>query len=189
MKGKIIIISAPSGCGKSTIIGRLFERGDLNLQFSISATTRSPRGEEKHGVDYYFLTEEDFRARIAGGEFLEFEEVYPGRFYGTLRSEIDRITGEGANMVLDIDVVGAVNVKKMFGDEAVSIFIMPPSVDALRERLVGRGTDSPESIEARIGKAEHEIGYAPQFDHCVVNDVLETAVDDVDGIIREFTRK
>lgn len=189
MKGKIIIISAPSGCGKSTIIGRLFERGDLNLEFSISATTRQPRGEERHGVDYYFLTEEDFRTRIAGGEFLEFEEVYPGRFYGTLRSEIDRITDQGNNIVLDIDVAGAVNVKRMFGEEAVSIFIMPPSVEALRERLVGRGTDSPEAINDRVGKAEQEIAYAPQFDHCVVNDILETAVDDVDAIIRNFIKR
>lgn len=186
MEGKIVIVSAPSGCGKSTIIGRLFAEGDLDLQFSISATTRQPRGEEQHGKDYYFLTEEDFRSRIAAGEFLEFEEVYPGRFYGTLRSEVDRITSAGSNVILDIDVAGAVNVKRIYGDRAKSIFIMPPSVEALRERLLKRATDSAEAIEARVGKAEHEIAYAPQFDCRVVNDDLDTAVAEVDSIIRKF---
>lgn len=187
MEGKIIIISAPSGCGKSTIIGRLFERPELGLQFSISATTRSPRGNEQHGREYYFLTEEEFRRRIDANEFIEFEEVYAGRFYGTLRSEIDRITNDGKNVVLDIDVAGAVNVRNMFGDRATSIFIMPPSIDELRRRLEQRATDSPEAIDARVGKAEHEIAYSPRFDHCIVNDDLDTAVDRVDGIIRHFT--
>lgn len=185
-KGRIIIISAPSGCGKSTIIGRLFEKPELNLSFSISATTRAPRGEEVNGVDYYFLTEEEFREHIAKNDFLEYEEVYPGRFYGTLRSEIDRLTSQGRNVMLDIDVAGAVNVKRMFGDEAISLFIMPPSLDVLRDRLVGRGTDSAEAIRDRLGKAEHEIGFAPQFDRQVINDDLATAVSEVESLIRCF---
>ena len=188
--GKLIIISAPSGCGKSTIIGRLFERDDLNLRFSISATTRAPRGQEKHGVEYYFLTEEDFRTRISRGEFLEFEEVYAGRFYGTLRSEITRLEDEGFNPILDIDVAGALRVKKMYGpDEALCLFIMPPSVDELRRRLEGRATDTPEAIASRVAKAEHEISFAPQFDVTVVNDDLDKAVDEVHDVIRAFLDK
>ncbi|MCM1111296.1 MAG: guanylate kinase [Clostridium sp.] len=185
-EGKILIVSAPSGCGKSTIIHELFDRGDLDLQFSISATTRQPRGSEQNGVEYYFLTEEEFRSRIAAGEFVEYEEVYPGRFYGTLLSEINRITGEGHNVILDIDVAGAVNLKRRFGDRAMSVFIMPPSVGELRRRLVGRGTDSPEAIDARVGKAEKEISFAPQFDHTVVNDRLDVAVEEIHTLIRDF---
>lgn len=189
MSGKVIIISAPSGCGKSTIIGRLFERGDLNMRFSVSATTRPPRGQEQDGVEYYFLTEEDFRARITAGDFLEYEEVYPGRFYGTLRSEVDRMMDQGVNPILDIDVAGALRVKKIYGDRALCLFILPPSTGELRRRLEGRATDSPEAIEARVAKAEHEISFAPQFDVRVVNDDLDTAVGEVHDAIARFVER
>lgn len=184
-KGHIIIISAPSGCGKSTIIKAIMERSGLDLQFSVSATNRAPRQGEEHGVSYYFLTDDEFRRHIADGDFIEYEEVYPGRFYGTLRSEVDRTCGEGHNVILDIDVKGGVNVKDIYGTQAVSIFIMPPSIDALRERLVSRGTDSPEVIDERVGKAAYEITFADRYDFVVVNDDLATAVDEVERIMRE----
>lgn len=186
MSGKVIIVSAPSGSGKSTIIGRLFDKGDLNMRFSISATTRAPRGEERNGVEYYFLNENEFRSRIAAGDFLEYEEVYPGRFYGTLRCEVDRMMADGTNPILDIDVAGALRVKDVYGDRAMCLFIMPPSVSELRRRLEGRATDSDEAIEARVSKAEKEIGYASRFDVCVVNDNLETAVREVHDAIETF---
>lgn len=185
-QGKIIIISAPSGCGKSTIINAIMSDGrDRDIGFSVSATNRPPREGEKHGVNYYFLTPEDFQSHIDNDDFVEYEEVYPGRFYGTLKSEIERITGDGHNVLLDIDVKGGVNVKKMYGDRAVSIFIEPPSIDALRSRLEGRGTETPESIADRVGRAEMELGYAPRFDHRVMNDVLARAVASVASIIDE----
>lgn len=186
---KIIILSAPSGCGKSTIIGRLMERGDLNLAFSISATSRAPRGTEKHGVDYYYLTAEEFRRRIDAGDFVEYEEVYPGRFYGTLRSEIDRITSGGSNVVLDIDVKGALNVKRIYGDRALTLYIVPPSIDELRRRLEGRATDAPDVIEERVGKAAYELTFAPQYDCSVVNDRLDDAVEEAHRIIKDFIER
>ena len=186
-KGKIIIISAPSGCGKSTIINALLKRGEIDMQFSVSATNRPPRDGEVHGVNYYFLTDDDFKKAISQGDFVEYEEVYPGRYYGTLKSEIARIVDGGHNVVLDIDVKGGVNVKRMYGDEAVSVFIQPPSVEALRSRLVGRGTETEEAIEQRVARAEFEIGYAPQFDHTVVNDDLTEAIENVSRILKEFT--
>ena len=186
MTGKIIILSAPSGSGKSTIINALLERGEIDMQFSISATNRQPRGEEKHGVNYYFLSDDEFRSSIENDAFVEFEEVYPGRFYGTLKSEIARITDSGHNVILDIDVKGGVNVKKIYGDKAISIFIQPPSIEALRSRLTGRATDSPEAIEQRLAKAEYEISFAPEFDCIVVNDNLEKAINEVDCRIKEF---
>lgn len=189
MAGKIIVISAPSGCGKSTIINALFKIGDIDMQFSVSATSRQPREGEVHGVNYYFIPEDEFRARIATGDFIEYEEVYPGRFYGTLRSEIDRITGAGHNVILDIDVAGALNVKKLYGDDAMTLFIKPPSVETLRQRLIGRATDSPEVIEERVGKAEYEIGFAPEFDCRVVNDDLDVAVSQVHDLIISFVDK
>ena len=185
-QGKIIIISAPSGCGKSTIINELLRRGDIDLEFSVSATSRPPREGEKHGINYYFLTEEEFRQAIAEGKFVEYEEVYPGRFYGTFRSEVERKCAEGHNVVLDIDVKGGVNVKKMFGGRALSLFILPPSVEELKRRLEGRGTDSPEAIAERVGKAEYELSFAKDYDKKVVNDNLDEAVDQTEKIIKEF---
>jgi len=188
-KGRIIIISAPSGCGKSTIINALLERGEIDMQFSVSATNRSPRAGERHGVNYYFLSDDEFRRAIEADEFVEYEEVYPGRYYGTLKSEIRRIVESGHNVVLDIDVKGGVNVKRMYGDEAVSVFIQPPSVEALRRRLEGRGTESAEAIDQRVARAGFEISFAPQFDHTVVNDNLAEAIDNVSDILKDFTSR
>ncbi len=186
MEGKLIIICAPSGSGKSTIIGRIINDEQLRLAFSVSATTRPRRGEEVHGVDYYYLSEEEFKKHIENDDFAEYQEVYPGRFYGTLKSEIARINADGKNVVLDIDVLGGMNVKKIYGDHALSIFIAPPSIEVLRERLVKRGTDSMEDIERRISKAEFELGYADKCDHMVINDDLETAVAEVHHLVDTF---
>ena len=186
MEGKIIIISAPSGCGKSTIINAILAQGDIDMQFSVSATNRLPREGEKHGVNYFFLTDEEFKTAIKQDAFVEHEEVYPGRFYGTLKSEVERICSAGHNVVLDIDVKGGVNVKRMYGNRAISIFIMPPSVEELRRRLVSRATDSPEVIEERVGKAEYEIGFAPQYDCRIVNDDLAIAIADTRKAILDF---
>lgn len=186
MIGKIIVLAAPSGCGKSTIINALVKGGDLNLGFSVSATTRAPRDGEADGVHYHFLSEEEFRRRIAAGGFVEYEEVYPGRFYGTLRSEIDRLTGEGFNVILDLDVNGALNVKKMYGKQAMTVFIEPPSVEELRRRLESRGSESPEAIDTRIARAEYEISRAPEFDSRIVNDKLDEAVGRTHDLILSF---
>lgn len=185
-RGKLLIISAPSGTGKSTIINELIKDDTLRLEFSISATTRSPREGEIHGVHYYFLTVDDFKQRIAGEEFAEYEEVYEGRFYGTLKSEIERIMAHGNNVVLDIDVKGALNVKRLYGNQALAIFIQPPSIDVLRSRLLGRATDSIEEIDRRVAKAATELSYAPRFDRIVVNDVLDVAVEDTRTLIKDF---
>ena len=184
--GKLIIISAPSGAGKSTIIGRIMQDESLRLAFSVSATTRPRRGKEVHGVDYYYITPDQFRQMIENDELVEYQEVYEGRYYGTPKSEVERITGMGKNVVLDLDVLGGVNVKHLYGDRAISIFIQPPSVEVLRQRLINRGTDSMEDIKARIAKAEFEISIGPQFDHTVVNDDLETAVHEVHDLIADF---
>ena len=189
MEGKVIIISAPSGCGKSTIINAIQERGNVSMEFSVSATNRAPRTGEQDGVNYHFLTTEQFNDLIARNAFVEYEEVYPGRFYGTLRSEVENRCAAGHNVILDIDVKGGVNVSRMFGEKAVSIFIMPPSIEELRRRLEGRGTDAPEVIDQRVGKAEYEISFAPQYDHRVVNDDLEKAVLQTEKIILDFLRK
>lgn len=188
MAGKLIIFSAPSGSGKSTIINYLLQQ-NLNLHFSISATSRLPRGEEKDGVEYYFLTPDEFRARIQAGDFLEYEEVYTDKFYGTLKSEVERILSAGNNVVFDVDVVGGCNIKKYYGDRALSVFIQPPSIETLRERLVSRGTDQPEVIEDRIRKAEYELSFAPQFDVVVINDVLEKAQAEALNVIKSFLEK
>lgn len=185
MSGKLIIFSAPSGAGKSTIVHHLLNR-NLNLEFSISATSRAPRGVEKHGIDYYYLTPDEFRQKIDNQEFLEYEEVYANCFYGTLRSEIDRITSQGKNIVFDVDVIGGLNIKKEFGDRALAVFIAPPSIEILHKRLVGRGTDAPEMIEKRIGKAEFEMSFAPQFDVVIVNDDLDKSKAEAEEIIRKF---
>ncbi len=187
-RGKLIIFSAPSGSGKSTIIQSLLDK-DLNLTFSISATSRAPRGSEQHGVEYYFISPDEFRQRIANGEFLEYEEVYAGKFYGTLKSEVERIIDSGRNVILDVDVVGGVNIKRFYGEQALSLFIQPPSIEVLRERLNSRGTDAPEVIADRIAKAEYELSFAPQFDTIIVNDVLEVAQQTAYQTIREFIDK
>lgn len=160
--------------------------GKRDLQFSVSATNRSPRPGEVDGVNYYFLTDDEFRSRVASGQFVEYEEVYPGRFYGTLRSEIENRLEAGHNIILDIDVKGGVNVKEQFGDYAVSIFIEPPSIDELRRRLEGRATDAPEVIDQRIARAEYELTFAPRYDYCVVNDDLATAISETEKIIDSY---
>lgn len=185
-KGKLIVVSAPSGCGKSTIIGSIMDEGNLNLTFSVSATNRAPRTGEEDGVHYHFMSTERFREAVESGEFIEWEEVYPGRYYGTLRSEVDLQLSKGHNVILDIDVKGAVSVKKIYGDEALTIFIQPPSIEELRRRLVKRGTDNEETINTRVGRAEYELSFAPQFDTRVVNDNLEKAIAQTTGIIEEF---
>ena len=185
MKGKVIIFSAPSGSGKSTIINYLMQQ-NLNLAFSISATSRPPRGTEQHGVEYFFLTPEDFRQRIANGEFLEYEEVYKDRFYGTLKEQVEKQLENGQNVVLDVDVKGGCNIKNYYGNRALSIFIQPPSIETLRQRLNGRGTDSPEVIEDRIARAEYELGFADKFDTIVVNDNLEQAQQEALQIFKKF---
>ena len=184
-KGKLIIFSAPSGSGKSTLINYLMQQG-LPLSFSVSATSRAPRGSEQHGKEYYFLSTDEFRQRIASNDFLEYEEVYPGKYYGTLKSEVERLRDAGRHVIFDVDVVGGVNIKRFYGDEAISIFIQPPSVEVLHERLVGRATDAPEVIATRIAKAEQELTYASQFDRIVVNDVLEEAQQSVLQIVEDF---
>ena len=188
-KGKLIVISAPSGTGKSTIIGELMKDEALKLEFSISATTRPPRGSEQHGVEYYFLSLEDFKQRIENDEFAEYHEVYEGRFYGTLKSEIKRITNKGHNVVLDLDVLGGIDVKKLYGKKALAVFIKPPSIETLRQRLLSRGTDSLEDINNRVARAEYELSLADQYDCSVTNDVLEDAVAQTREIITKFIGK
>lgn len=182
---KLIIFSAPSGAGKSTLIRYLLTQG-LPIQFSISATSRLPRGEEKHGVEYYFLTPDAFRKRIANDEFLEYEEVYTDKFYGTLKSEVDRILSEGKNVIFDVDCIGGLNIKKIYGARALSIFIMPPSVEVLRERLEKRGTDTTQVIEHRLAKAEFEMSYASQFDVTVCNDDYDRAKAEIIQLVSDF---
>ena len=187
MKGKLIIFSAPSGTGKSTIINWLMqEHSELKMAFSISCTSRAPRGTERNGVEYFFLTPDEFRSRIEAGEFLEYEEVYTDRYYGTLKSQVERQCDAGQNVVFDVDVKGGCNIKQHYGDKALSIFIMPPSVDELRRRLESRATDAPEVIDQRIARAAFEIGFADKFDKVVVNDDLDKAKKEVLGIIKQF---
>lgn len=183
--GKLIIFSAPSGSGKSTLINYLLQQG-LEFAFSVSATSRPPRGNERNGVEYYFLTPDEFRAKVENGEFLEYEEVYEGRFYGTLKAPIDQMLADGKNVLLDVDVVGGCNIKQIYGDRALSVFVQPPSVETLRQRLTGRGTDSPEAIESRIAKAAYEMTFAPKFDIVIVNDKLETAEAKALEVVRNF---
>lgn len=188
MTGKLIIFSAPSGTGKSTIVRYLLEK-NLNLQFSISATSRLPRGEEKHGEEYYFLSPNEFRSRIKKGHFIEYEEVYEDNFYGTLKSEVDRILATGSNVVFDVDCVGGLAIKNIYKERALAIFIMPPSVEELRRRLEKRGTDTPEVIQNRLDKARHEMSFAPQFDAVIMNKDFDKAKRETVQLIREFTRK
>ena len=184
--GKLIIFSAPSGSGKSTIINWLMGHSELHLAFSISCTSRPPRGTERHGVEYFFLTPQEFRQRIAAGEFLEYEEVYHDRFYGTLRQQVQAQLQRGDNVVLDVDVKGACRIKQQFGHEALSLFINPPSIDELRRRLEGRATDSPEVSESRSARAAYELTFAPKFDHVIVNDQLPRAQQEALAIIKQF---
>lgn len=185
-KGKLVIISAPSGCGKSTIIGDIMDRGALDLQFSVSATNRKPRPGEVDGVNYHFLSDQQFKDLIAEGAFVEYEQVYPGRYYGTLRSEIQDRVNAGHNVILDIDVKGGVNVKKQFGDDAMSIFIAPPSISELRWRLKTRGSDTDEEIEQRVGRAAYELSFQKEYDHVVVNDVLPEAIAKIEGLMKDY---
>ena len=186
--GKVVIFSAPSGSGKTTIVRRLLEQY-TQFEFSISATSRAPRGQEQDGVDYYFLTPEAFAEKVKADAFVEWEEVYAGTSYGTLKSEVERIWSKGNVILFDVDVMGGINLKRIFGEDACSIFIMPPSVEELRRRLVGRATDTMEVIEKRVAKAEFEISKSPEFDHVVVNDVLESAVAETERIINDFLAK
>ena len=186
MAGKLIIFSAPSGSGKSTIINWLMQHPELNMAFSISCTSRAPRGTEQNGVEYFFLTPDEFRRRIAADEFLEYEEVYKDRFYGTLKAQVESQLATGENVVFDVDVKGGCNIKRFYGDKAMSLFIQPPSIEALRQRLVGRATDTPEVIEDRIARASYELTFAPKFDHVVVNDDLETAKAEAYRLVKSF---
>ena len=188
MIGKLIIFSAPSGSGKSTIINYLLQQ-NLNLSFSISATSRAPRGTEKNGVEYFFLTPEEFRQRIDNNEFLEYEEVYKDRYYGTLKAQVEKQLEEGQNIIFDVDVVGGCNIKKYYGNRALSVFIQPPSIEELRKRLNGRGTDTAEVIESRIAKAEYELSFASKFDRIIINDDLDKAKAESLRIITVFLNK
>lgn len=184
--GKLIIFSAPSGSGKSTIINRLMQHPELHLAFSISCTSRAPRGTEQNGVEYFFISPDEFRQRIANDEFLEYEEVYNDRFYGTLKQQVETQAARGENVVFDVDVKGGCNIKQYYGDRALSIFIQPPSIAELRKRLEGRATDAPEVIEQRIARAEFELSQAPKFDHIVVNDDLDRAVAETLLLVKNF---
>ena len=184
-EGKLIIFSAPSGAGKTTIVKHILQCG-LNFGFSVSATTRKPRGEEVNGRDYYFLSVEEFRSKIGNNEFLEWEEVYPGSFYGTLKSEVERICGKGENIVFDVDVAGGYNIKKLYGDRALAVFVQAPSIGELKRRLISRSTESKEVIQSRIDKAEQEMAYARYFDVILINDKLEDALKESEEKVRAF---
>jgi guanylate kinase len=185
MKGKLVIISAPSGAGKTTIVRHLLDSG-LNLDFSVSATTRAPRGIEKDGVDYFFLTVPEFRKRIENNEFVEWEEVYKDLLYGTLKSELERIWKKGNHVIFDVDAKGGINLKKIFGNNSIAIFIMPPSVEELEKRLIARGTDEPEKIRMRVSKAKEELELANQFDFVIVNQRLDKAKEEARKIVSSF---
>jgi guanylate kinase len=184
--GKVVILSAPSGAGKTTIVKHLLEQEDLNLEFSISACSRNKRQGEKHGVDYYFLPLADFREKIDEGAFVEWEEVYAGHYYGTLASELERIWGKGHHVLFEVDVKGGLNLKKIFGEKALSVFIMPPSIEELRRRLETRSTETTENINKRVEKAKEEMDSAGKFDKIIVNEVLETAKQDTAETIKKF---
>ncbi|MDR3696998.1 guanylate kinase [Mucilaginibacter sp.] len=184
-EGKLIIFSAPSGAGKTTIVQHLLGKIP-QLEFSVSATTRKPRGDEQHGKDYYFISKEEFLHRIAKKQFVEFEEVYTGTFYGTLRTEIERIWAEGKTVIFDIDVIGGLHLKRKYDGQALAIFVQPPSLEVLIERLTGRGTDSAEKLKERFSKAEKELNYAPEFDIILKNHDLQTACSEAEELVRNF---
>lgn len=186
MSNKVVIFSAPSGAGKSTVVNHLLGLHP-ELEFSISATSRAPRGQEQHGVEYYFFTADEFRQMIAEDKFVEYEEVYAGSFYGTLKSEVERIWAKGHTIIFDIDVQGGVNLKRIFGDQALSVFIQAPSVEVLRERLIGRGTDTEEAIRKRVDKAASEMEFAAgKFDYTLINDDLQTALAEAERVVGGF---
>lgn len=190
MKGKCLIFSAPSGSGKSTIVQWLTnEHPELDLVFSISATSRPPRGTEQHGVEYFFLSPEEFKAKIEADDFLEYEEVYANRYYGTLKEQVEKQLQDGKNIIFDIDIKGGINIKRFYGDNALSMFIQPPGVEELRKRLTARGTDTKEQIEERLAKAEYELSFAPQFDRIIVNDNLDKAKAETLTAIQEFLNR
>lgn len=186
MQGKLIIFSAPSGSGKTTIVKQLLKDESYNFCFSISATSRQPRHTEVDSIDYYFLTPEAFREKVEEDAFLEWEEVYTDKYYGTLKSEVERLLNEGKNVLFDVDVVGGLNIKKYYGDKALAVFVQPPSVEELQRRLTGRGTDDADTIKSRIDKAEYELSFADKFDVIIVNDVLEQAVEDTKRTLSKF---
>lgn len=188
MQGKLIIFSAPSGSGKTTIVKRLLEDEALNLCFSISATSRQPRHTEEHGRDYYFLSPEEFRLKVSQNAFLEWEEVYTDKYYGTLKTEVERLLNQGKNVVFDVDVVGGLNIKEYFGTKALAIFVQPPSIEELQKRLTGRATDDAATIKSRIDKAEYELTFADKFDQIVINDVLETAIVETRELVKDFIK-
>ncbi len=183
---KLVIFSAPSGSGKTTIVKQLLKEARFNLCFSISATSRQPRHTEEHGHDYYFLTPDNFRKNIAENAFLEWEEVYQDKYYGTLKSEVERLLNNGQNVIFDVDVVGGLNIKEYYGDRALAVFIQPPSVEELKRRLIGRATDDAETIQKRIDKAEYELSFADKFDVTIVNDVLDKAIEETRVVIEKF---
>ncbi len=189
MAGKLVVFSAPSGSGKTTIVREILDNKHFNFEFSISAASRKKRGQEIHAKDYYFLSVEDFKSKISDNEFIEWEEVYNNQYYGTLKSEVVRITDKGNNVIFDVDVVGGVNIKKQYKDECLTVFIMPPSIEELEKRLKHRGTETEESLKKRLAKAEEEMTYSKNFDVVVINDVLEDAVHEAMGIITEFLNK
>ena len=186
MDNKVLIFSAPSGAGKSTIVGHILGIWKDTMEFSISATSRAPRGTEQNGREYHFVSPDEFRRLISEDSFVEYEEVYKDHFYGTLKSEVERIWAAGHVIIFDVDVKGGVNLKKYFGEKALSIFIKAPSVETLQQRLVKRGTDSPEAIAERVEKASQEMEYAPQFDYVLINDDLATAFGEVEKVVEDF---
>lgn len=184
-EGKCIIVSAPSGSGKTTIVKHLL-KAVPGLQFSVSATSRGPRPAERHGKDYYFMDPDGFRKKIEEGAFLEWEEVYTGQYYGTLKSEVERIRYSGGHVIFDLDVEGGVSLKKYFGDEALAIFIRPPGIEALEDRLRNRSTESEENLKVRLDKAKYELEFSGKFDYVLVNDDLETACNEVTNQVMSF---
>lgn len=187
MPNKTVIFSAPSGSGKSTIVHHILGLHP-EMEFSVSAASRAPRGEEKNGIDYYFITPEEFRQKIENDEFVEYEQVYEGRYYGTLKEEVQRIWDKGNVIIFDVDVKGGINLKKYFGERALSVFIQAPSIDELRRRLVNRGTDSEADIDARVAKAAEEMTFADKFDYILINDELDKAFEDIDKVVDDFLK-